>query len=130
MTDPNLSSRDRAHLRSLAHHLEPVVRLGNEGLTPAIIEATSVALEEHELIKVRFGPGFAGDRRPAAGELAAATRADLVQLIGRVAVLYRPPTEPPADDAVSGAESGPSAGRVRGAPKITLPGSRATKRSG
>jgi RNA-binding protein len=104
---PELSSRARAHLRSLAHHLEPVVRLGAEGLTEGVVEATSTALEEHELIKVRFGPGYAGDRRLGADELAAAAGARLVQVIGRVAVLYRRPA---------------GAGKGARPPKITLPG--------
>jgi RNA-binding protein len=112
MTTPELSSRDRAHLRSLAHHLEPVVRLGAEGLTEGVVGATSTALEEHELIKVRFGPGFVGDRRSGARELAEATGAKLVQLIGRVAVLYRPPPS-----AAKGAKE------ARPTPKIVLPGS-------
>lgn len=90
VTAPKVSSRARAHLRSLAHHLAPVVRVGAEGITSALVEATSAALEEHELIKVRIGQGFAGDRREAARQLAAATRADLTQIIGRVVVLYRP----------------------------------------
>jgi RNA-binding protein len=125
VTDPKLSSRDRAHLRSLAHHLQPVIRLGAEGPSSGVVEATSTALEEHELIKVRFGSGYVGDRRSAARELAEATRADLVQVIGRVAVLYRPPSEAPEQDLVPG---GPTpddcANAAPRAPKIILPGAR------
>jgi RNA-binding protein len=129
VTDPKLSSRDRAHLRSLAHHLQPVIRLGAEGPSSGVVEATSTALEEHELIKVRFGSGYVGDRRNAARELAEATRADLVQVIGRVAVLYRPPSEAPSEapeqDLVPG---GPTpdgcANAAPRAPKIILPGAR------
>jgi RNA-binding protein len=47
------------------------------------------ALADHELIKVRIGRGFAGDRKRAAQDLAAATDAHLAQVIGRIAVLYR-----------------------------------------
>lgn len=90
MAAPTISSRQRAHLRSLAHPLRPVVQIGGSGLTDGIVEATDVALAEHELIKVKIGQGFDGDRREAARELAERTRADLTQVIGRVVVLYRP----------------------------------------
>jgi len=49
----------------------------------------SAALEDHELIKVKLGRGFSNARKPAANELADATDAHLVQVIGRVVVLYR-----------------------------------------
>lgn len=89
MPGPAITSRQRAHLRSLAHPLKPVVQVGGAGLTDGIVEATDAALDEHELIKVKFGQGFEGERREAARELADRTGADLTQVIGRVAVLFR-----------------------------------------
>jgi RNA-binding protein len=94
LTAPAVSTRARAHLRALAHHLEPVVQIGAEGITDAITKAVATALEQHELIKVRLGPAFTGKRREAAPELADAVAADLVQVIGRVIVLYRPRKKP------------------------------------
>jgi RNA-binding protein len=91
---PAVTTRARAHLRALAHHLEPVVQVGGEGLSEALREAVVVALEQHELIKVRLGQAFEGKRRDAARELANAVAADLVQVIGRVIVLYRPRKKP------------------------------------
>lgn len=90
MAAPSISTRARAHLRSLAHGLRPVVQIGADGLTEPVIQATVEALAEHELIKVRLGQGFVGERKDAARELAAAADADLTQVIGRVIVLYRP----------------------------------------
>lgn len=90
MTAPKISTRARAHLRSLAHHLEPVSQIGHDGLTDTLVESVSVALEHHELIKVRIGQGYSGDRRHCARELAIKLGADLTQTIGRVIVLYRP----------------------------------------
>jgi RNA-binding protein len=84
-----ITSRQRAHLRSLAHPLKPVVQVGASGCTEGIVEAIDAALEEHELIKVKFGQGYEGDRRQAARELAERTGADLTQVIGRVAVFFR-----------------------------------------
>lgn len=89
-TPPTLTTRARAHLRSLAHHLEPIVQVGADGVSEALVEAVDVALAQHELIKVRIGSNAEGDRKEIAGELAAAARADLTQVIGRVVVLYRP----------------------------------------
>lgn len=84
-----LSTRARAHLRGLAHHLEPTVLVGQDGITDAVCRAASIALEDHELIKVKLTSGFVGDRKEAAGQLAERTGAVLAQLIGRVVVLYR-----------------------------------------
>jgi len=95
MPSPSITSRQRAYLRSLAHPLEPIVRVGGAGLTEGIVEATDAALGEHELIKVKFGQAYEGDRRQAARELADRTGADLTQVIGRVAVLFR--ARPPGD---------------------------------
>jgi RNA-binding protein len=108
MAAPSISTRARAHLRSLAHALRPVVQLGADGLTEPVVLATVEALAEHELVKVKLGPGFVGERREAARELAAATEADLTQVIGRVIVLYRPR---PANDP-----------RNKVKPPIALPG--------
>ncbi|MEM9463121.1 MAG: ribosome assembly RNA-binding protein YhbY [Myxococcota bacterium] len=107
MAAPTISTRARSHLRSLAHSLRPVVQVGAEGLSESLVQATDQALGEHELIKVKLGQGFAGERKQAARELAEATRADLTQVIGRVIVLYRPR---PADDP-----------RNKDKPRISLP---------
>lgn len=87
---PELSERQRRHLRGLAHPLKPVVRLGNAGLTEAVARETERALVRHELIKVK-APGGDREARDALFEaLAARTVSALVHRIGNVAVLYRP----------------------------------------
>lgn len=86
---PPLSARARAHLKSLAHGLAPLVQVGADGLTPALGRATTIALEDHELIKIKLGQSFEGERVAAAQELAGLTGAQVVQVIGRVVVLYR-----------------------------------------
>ena len=83
-----LSPQARKQLRGIAHHLHPVVSVGEGGLSDGVREETLRALRDHELIKVRFS----GDRRARASaiaDLAAATNAEVVQTIGKVAVLYR-----------------------------------------
>ncbi len=82
-----LSSRQRRHLRGLAHPLDPIVLVGAQGVTAAVVKQTGAALEAHELIKVRFAEGI--DAREMSDDLATRSRAELAQVIGRIAVLYR-----------------------------------------
>ena len=90
-----LSERQRRHLRGLAHALKPVIRLGNAGVTPAVIAETACALETHELIKVKAPGGNREARDELFGALAQGTGSALVHRIGNVAVLYRPRAESP-----------------------------------
>jgi RNA-binding protein len=82
-----LTARQRRSLRALAHPLDPVVMVGGQGVTPAVVKQVRAALEAHELIKVRFAEGI--DARELSADLAARSSAELAQVIGRVAVLYR-----------------------------------------
>jgi RNA-binding protein len=90
-----LSERQRRHLRGLAHPLKPVVRLGNPGLTDAVVAETARALHDHELIKVKAPGGDREARDELFETLAARTGSALVHRIGNVAVLYRPNTRLP-----------------------------------
>ena len=92
---PELSERQRRHLRALAHALKPVIRLGSAGLTAAIARETERALRDHELIKVKAPGGDRAARNEVFGALARHTGSTLVQRIGNVAVLYRPRPELP-----------------------------------
>ena len=91
-----LTSRQRRHLRGLAHGLDPVVLVGAQGVTAAVVKQTGTALEAHELIKVRFAEGI--DARELSDDLATRSRAELAQVIGRVAVLYRRRKKDPTID--------------------------------
>jgi len=82
-----LTARQRRSLRALAHPLDPVVMVGGQGTTPAVVKQVRAALEAHELIKVRFAEGI--DARELSADLATRSSAELAQVIGRVAVLYR-----------------------------------------
>jgi RNA-binding protein len=87
---PELSERQRRHLRGLAHPLKPVVRLGSAGLTDAVTRETARALSDHELIKAKAPGGDREARDALFSALAARTGSTLVHRIGNVAVLYRP----------------------------------------
>lgn len=87
---PELSEKQRRHLRGLAHELKPVIRIGNSGLTDAVASETARALNDHELIKVKVPGGDREARDELLGHLARKTASALVHRIGNVAVLYRP----------------------------------------
>jgi len=90
-----LTGKQRRYLRSLGHHLEPVVQLGKNGLTEGVTQATDQALEEHELIKLKLGTECPENRDEVAASLAAALNAEVAQTLGRTILLYRRhPKEP------------------------------------
>jgi RNA-binding protein len=84
-----LTGKERAELRAEAHHLNPTVRVGVQGLTPALIQSLDDALRTHELVKVALGRNVDVSAKEAAGELAEQTGSEVVQVIGRTASLYR-----------------------------------------
>ena len=92
---PQLSERQRRHLRGLAHRLKPVIRAGQAGVTDALVRETARALGDHELVKVKASGGDRLARDTLLATLAARTASALVQRIGNVAVLYRPHPELP-----------------------------------
>jgi RNA-binding protein len=79
----------------MAHGLEPVVLLGRDGATDAVLDAVARELKARELIKVRLPELEGAERKAAAGELAERAGAELVQVLGRVVVLYRRRDEEP-----------------------------------
>lgn len=85
----SLTPHQRAHLRGLAHHLDPVVHIGKDGISDAVVAQIREQLAHHELIKVKLGEGAPLDRDETADQLPVAVEAELVQNIGRVFVLYR-----------------------------------------
>ena len=76
-------------LKARAHHLNPVVMVGQHGLTEAVIKETDAALSAHELIKVRVAGDDRAERVAVAEALCVATGAFLVQHIGKLLVLWR-----------------------------------------
>ena len=83
-----LTGKQRRHLRGLGHHLEPVVIVGQSGVTEGVIAAVEQALNDHELIKVKIHEG-PEDRHEAAEKLAQSTGAELAQLLGRTVLLFK-----------------------------------------
>jgi len=84
-----LTGKQRRHLRALGHHLDPVVQIGHEGVNDAVVRETDAQLDAHELIKVKVGESSPQERHEAAELLASRTRAQVAQVLGRTALLYR-----------------------------------------
>jgi RNA-binding protein len=84
-----LSERQRKYLRGLGHALNPVLLIGNAGLTPGVIEEAKRALHDHELIKVKFRGAEREARDAGLAELAASTESVLVMRIGHTALYYK-----------------------------------------
>jgi len=84
-----LTSKERAELRGEAHHLSASVHVGQHGLTDTLKQTLDDALRTQELVKIQFGKNTDVDVKDGANELAQAMGADVVQVIGKTATLYR-----------------------------------------
>lgn len=84
-----LTSAQTRFLRGQAHDLKAMLQVGGKGITDALVAEIDLALEHHELIKVKVGADDREVRDAMIGELAERTGAALVQRIGHTAVLYR-----------------------------------------
>jgi putative YhbY family RNA-binding protein len=94
MTALPLDAAQRKEKRAAAHHLEPVVRVGADGLTDAVVKETDAALAAHGLIKLRVFSDDRAAREAMLADLAERLGAAPVQHIGKLLVLWRP--VPPA----------------------------------
>ncbi len=89
-----LTGKQIRHLRGLGHHLQPVVMVGKEELSERLLASLEIALNSHELIKVKVQEGCLLDRHEVADGLAQASGAAVVQVLGRTILLYRRAEEP------------------------------------
>lgn len=85
----NVTSKQRAYLRSLAHPIDPIFQIGKAGITPELTEAVSEALEKRELLKVSVLKNCFDDPKELGQTLADRTRSLNVQVMGRKITLYR-----------------------------------------
>jgi RNA-binding protein len=90
-----LTPKQRQFLKALAHPLSPIVRVGRNGVTPAVVAETKKSLLAHELIKVRFDSDDAEERKSQAEFLAEEADAQLAGRVGKMAMLYRARDEKP-----------------------------------
>ena len=87
---PILTPHDIRELKGKIHHLKPIVIIGNNGLTPAVIQEIDRALNDHELIKIRVHVKDSKEElAKTTQEICAKTNATLIQTIGHIASVYR-----------------------------------------
>jgi RNA-binding protein len=90
----DLTEKQKKHLRRLAHPLNPVVLVGQDGDSAGVVHELDVALGAHELVKVRARTGDRDERNLLLDRLATTTKSELIQRIGNVGVYYRAKREP------------------------------------
>ncbi|HOY66155.1 MAG TPA: ribosome assembly RNA-binding protein YhbY [Candidatus Ozemobacteraceae bacterium] len=89
----NLSPKQRKFLETLAHELEPAVRIGKGGVTPTLIQSVIDNLKTQELIKVKILDNSSAEKDDVAEILVEHADCTLVRIIGRVLILFRPKDE-------------------------------------
>lgn len=77
-------------LRGKAHVINPLVMIGQQGISPTVLDEIEQALDLHELIKIKVQSTSGLDRKETGAELISQTNAGLVQIIGKMIILYRP----------------------------------------
>ena len=90
-----MTSKQRAYLKSLAAHLDPVLQIGKASVTPELTAAVAETFHTRELVKLHILQNCDGDGREMAQTLAERTGAQVVQVIGKMIVLYKPDKKNP-----------------------------------
>jgi|TARA_B110000263_G_scaffold52776_1_gene44226 RNA-binding protein len=90
----NLSNVEKKALRKKAHSLKPVVMIGQNGLTEAVLAEVDIALNVSELIKVRIRGADKNKRTEQCAQIEKQLNAEVMDQIGGITVLYRPSTTP------------------------------------
>lgn len=89
-----LTGKQKHFLRSLAHHSRVSVTVGAAGLSNSVLQEIDTALQHHELLKIKLPASSRAERRNLAMQICDRSRTDMVQLIGRICVIYRAGDEP------------------------------------
>ena len=90
-----LSGKEKRYLRSLTNTIDPVVQVGKASVNESVLFSLNEALEARELVKVKVLKNCLDEVKDVAQELAEQSKSELVQVIGRNVVLYRPNPEKP-----------------------------------
>jgi len=88
-----LTGKERRRLMGLAHGLKPLVHVGKNGVTEGVIDDTDRALNDHELVKIKF-LNYKEQRKELSETLAERTGSEIVDIIGNVAILYKQSPDP------------------------------------
>lgn len=90
-----LTGKQKRHLRAMGNEMDPILQVGKGGITGTVVTQTDEALGARELIKCRVLQNSSEEPKTVAAELAEQTKADLVQVIGRNFLLFRPSKDKP-----------------------------------
>lgn len=85
-----MTSKQRSYLKGIASTYEPIMQVGKSSVTPEVINAISEALEKRELIKISVLKNCADDPKDLAEIISERTRSQVVQVIGKKIILYKP----------------------------------------
>ncbi len=88
-----MTSKQRAYLRGLGSNIDPIFQIGKSGVTPELTKSVDEALEARELIKIHILKSCDEDGRELADTISGRTHSSVVQVIGKMIVLYRPAKE-------------------------------------
>lgn len=90
----SLTAPQKKHYRTIGHNLHPIVTVAGNGLSEGVQLEVDRALEDHELIKVKFSVGDREVKKQLISQLCEQVQAELVQQIGNIALLYRAAEKP------------------------------------
>ena len=91
-----LTNNQKKHLRKLAHNLRPVVMVGQQGLSDAVLAELESTMIKHELLKIKVRSSDRDKKQEIVDKILSFSKAALVQVIGGVLVVYRPFDENPS----------------------------------
>ena len=89
----SIKPSQRKRLRSLAHHLKPIVNIGKEGLTEGVIHFIADALEKHELLKIKFSKNK-DNKKNISEQIIDETNSFQVSIIGNILIIFKQSENP------------------------------------
>jgi RNA-binding protein len=89
-----LTGTQKKSFRGVAHNLNPIVMIGNKGLTDAVMNEVELALDQHELIKIKLPGNDKAEKVALLAQITSRSNSEPVQIIGRIGVVYRASDEP------------------------------------
>jgi RNA-binding protein len=84
-----LSGKQKNFLRGLAHNINPIITIGSNGLSEAVLKELEIALDHHELLKIKLPANDKAEKASLMATICAKTNSEPVQIIGRTGVIYR-----------------------------------------
>ncbi len=90
-----LTTKQKQYLKKLGHHLDPIINIGKETITPNVVQHLIKALSDHELVKIKINSNALSSPKELVKDLEALTKADVIQTIGKMLLIYKENSEEP-----------------------------------